>query len=63
MEKYRVIYGETIPAWEKEFTSFASAVAFAKRHEGYGDVIFSITKITPDNPGPHSVTYALGLDP
>lgn len=44
---YRVVYGETIPAWEKIFSTMRAAKAFAKKHESLGDVIFSIKKVVP----------------
>lgn len=44
---YRVVYGETMPAWEKVFHTRREAQAFAKEHEGFGDIIFSITKVVP----------------
>ena len=44
---YRVVYGETMPAWEKSFPSLRAARAFAKKHESFGDVIFSIAKVIP----------------
>lgn len=48
---YRVVYGETIPAWEKTFQTLKQAKAFAKQHESFGDVIFSIAKVVPgENP-------------
>lgn len=44
---YRVVYGETIPAWEKIFPTMRTAKAFAKEHESVGDVIFSVKKVVP----------------
>lgn len=44
---YRVVYGETMPAWEKTFPSMREANAFAKEHESFGDIIFSITRVVP----------------
>ena len=44
---YRVVYGETMPAWEQTFSTRRKAEAFAKKHEGFGDVIFSISKVVP----------------
>lgn len=41
---YRVVYGETMPAWEQTFRTLREARAFAKKHEGFGDTIFSIKK-------------------
>lgn len=47
---YRVVYGETIPAWEKTFPTLREAKAFAEEHESFGDVIFSISKVRPGQP-------------
>lgn len=55
---YRVVYGETMPAWEKIFPTMREAKAFAKEHEGFGDVIFSITRVVAGEP-PMSMTAAL----
>lgn len=46
---YRVVYGETIPAWEQVFPTLRKAKAFAKEHESFGDVIFSISKVRPSD--------------
>lgn len=40
---YRVVYGETAPVWDKDFPTLKAAMAFAKKHESFGDIIFSIT--------------------
>jgi hypothetical protein len=58
MAKYRVVYGETRPAWEKIFPTLREAKAFAKEHEGFGDRIFSIRKVVPGEP-PQSITAAI----
>ena len=52
---YRVVYGETMPAWEQTFPTMREAKAFAKEHESFGDVIFSIAKVVPGEP-PRSIT-------
>lgn len=52
---YRVVYGETMPAWEKIFLTMHEAKAFAKKHKSIGDVIFSIKKVVPGEP-PQSIT-------
>lgn len=57
-DNYRVVYGETMPAWEKSFPTKREADAFAKKHESFGDVIFSIAKIVPGEP-PQSLIKAL----
>ena len=52
---YRVVYGESRPAWERVFPTMRAAKAFAKEHESFGDVIFSIKKVVPGE-GPQSMT-------
>jgi hypothetical protein len=47
---WRVVYGETMPAWEKIFPTKREANAFAKRHEKMGDVVFSVKKVVPGEP-------------
>jgi hypothetical protein len=44
---YRVVYGESRPAWEQIFPTMSEAKEFAKKHEGFGDVIFSVKKVVP----------------
>lgn len=55
---YRVVYGETMPAWEKIFDTKREAEAFAKEHKSFGDVIFSIRKVVPGEK-PQSMTAAI----
>lgn len=55
---YRVVYGETMPAWEKTFRTKREAHAFANNHSDMGDVIFDISKVVPGEP-PKSLTAAL----
>lgn len=55
---YRVVYGETRPAWEKVFQTKREATAFAKEHESFGDVIFSVKKVVPGEP-PQSIMAAI----
>jgi hypothetical protein len=57
---YRVVYGETRPAWEQIFSTKRQAEAFAKKQRACGDVIFSIKKVDPNDPGPHSIMAAVG---
>lgn len=52
---YRVVYGETRPAWEQLFRTMREAKAFAKEHKSFGDVIFSIKKVVPGE-APQSMT-------
>jgi hypothetical protein len=42
---YRVVYGETMPAWERIFDTKREAEEFAKKYRSFGDVIFSIRKV------------------
>lgn len=42
---YRVVYGETMPAWEKVFPTRREAQAFAKEHRRLGDIVFSIKEV------------------
>lgn len=55
---YRVVYGETVPAWERTFPTKREANAFAKKHKGFGDIIFSIAKVVPGEP-PQSISSAI----
>lgn len=55
---WRVVYGETMPAWEKIFPAKKEAKAFAEKHKSFGDIIFSISKVVPGEP-PKSLTAAL----
>jgi hypothetical protein len=59
---WRVVYGETMPAWEKIFATKSEASAFAKEHEGFGDIIFSISKVVPGEP-PKSLQASLPHPP
>lgn len=56
---YRVVYGETMPAWEKIFPTLREAQAFAKEHKSFGDVIFSIARVVP---GEHPKSLAAAID-
>lgn len=42
---YRVVYGESRPAWEQIFPTMKAARAFAKEHQSFGDVIFSVKRV------------------
>lgn len=55
---YRVVYGESMPAWEKIFPTMRAANAFAKRHEGMGDIVFSVAKVILGEP-PQSIAAAI----
>lgn len=55
---YRVVYGESRPAWEKIFLTMREAKAFAKKHEGFGDIVFSIKPVVPGE-APQSMTAAI----
>lgn len=54
MSKWRVVYGETLPAWERLFETREQARAFAREHKTFGDIIFSIKKVVPGEP-PQSI--------
>lgn len=56
--KWRVVYGETRPAWEKLFPTRHEARAFAKEHRSFGDIIFSIQKAVPGE-RPQSIMAAI----
>jgi hypothetical protein len=47
---YRVVYGETMPAWEKAFSSMGEARAFAALHRTFGDIIFEVSRVYPGEP-------------
>lgn len=59
---YRVVYGETMPAWEQTFPTKRKAEEFAKKHRSFGDIIFSVRKVDPNEPGPHSLMGAIAAD-
>lgn len=46
----RVVYGETMPAWEKTFPTMREAKAFAKKHKGFGDTIYDISEVRAGDP-------------
>lgn len=52
---YRVVYGETMPAWEKILPTRHEARAFAEAHRRLGDVVFSVKKVVPGEK-PQSMT-------
>lgn len=58
---YRVVYGETVPAWEQVFPTLREAKAFAKEHRSFGDVIFSVRKVIPGE-RPQSMEAAIQAD-
>lgn len=55
---YRVVFGETIPAWERIFPTKAEADAFAIEHLSFGDIIFSVKKVVAGEP-PRSLMTAI----
>lgn len=55
---YRVVYGETRPAWERIFPTRREAREFAKHQRTVGDIIFSVKKVVPGEP-PQSITAAI----
>lgn len=58
---YRVVYGETLPAWEQTFRALEPAMVFALGQARCGDVIFSIAKVVPGEP-PRSIMAAIEAD-
>jgi hypothetical protein len=56
---YRVVYGETRPAWEQIFPTMREAKAFAKEHKSFGDVIFSVKKVVS---GEKPQSWAAAID-
>lgn len=59
---YRVVYGETMPTWEKMFLTKREAESFAKKHRSLGDVIFNIRKVDLNERGPFSIMGAIAAD-
>lgn len=55
---YRVVYGETIPAWEQIFPTQRMAEDFAEEHRKMGNLIFSIKKVVPGE-APQSLAAAI----
>ncbi len=49
-DSYRVVYGETMPSWEKIFPTMREAKAFAAEQKKFGDMIFSVKKVVPGEP-------------
>jgi len=47
---YRVVYGETMPAWEKDFPTLKEAKKFAAEHESFGDLVFSVERVRAGDP-------------
>ncbi len=61
---YRVVYGETMPAWEQIFPTEAKAQAFAKKHKAMGDIVFSVRKVVPgERPQSMTALIAAGILP
>lgn len=61
---YRVVYGETMPAWERVFPKRAEAEAFAKKQRSFGDVIYSIAKVRPgEKPQSMAALIEAGIAP
>lgn len=58
---YRVVYGESRPAWEQIFPTMREARAFARKHRGLGDVVFSVAKVIPGEP-PQSMAAAIDAE-
>lgn len=58
VRQWRVVYGETMPIWEGRFGTKREAAAFAKKHRGFGDIIFAIERVVPSE-GPRSLMAAI----
>jgi hypothetical protein len=58
MGNWRVVYGETIPAWEQTFRTREEARKFVRQHKEMGDVIFSMRKVI-EGEGPQSLAAAI----
>lgn len=56
---YRVVYGETMPAWERIFATKKEADTFARMQQSVGDVIFSVKPVKPGDDRPYSVMAAI----
>jgi hypothetical protein len=55
---YRVVYGETMPAWEKIVPTTRAADRFKRQREHVGDVVFSIARVIEGEP-PQSILAAI----
>lgn len=58
---YRVVYGESRPAWEKIFPTRREADSFAKGQKKVGDIVFSVKKVVPGE-GPQSLMGAIDAE-
>lgn len=56
--KWRVVYGESRPAWERIFDTRREARDYARGQRHVGDIIFSIKKVVPGE-GPQSIMGAI----
>jgi hypothetical protein len=57
---YRVVYGESRPAWERIFPTRREARAFAKAQKACGDIVFKIAAVVPGEEA-QSLMAAIGL--
>lgn len=55
---WRIVYGETRPAWEAVRRTKREAMAFASEHRKMGDTVFSIKRVVPGEP-PRSMMAAI----
>lgn len=55
---YRVVYGETMPSWERIFPTRRQAQAFAQNQSRCGDIVFSVEEVVPGEPS-QSLTTAI----
>lgn len=58
---YRVVYGETMPAWERIFPTRREAVAFVAKCLDMGDLVFSVAKVVEGEP-PRSLMAAIAAE-
>jgi hypothetical protein len=56
---YRVVYGETMPVWDKTFPDMREAFAFAKLRDDCGDIVFSVERVQAGE-RPKSLMAAVG---
>lgn len=49
MMKYRIVFGEEIPVWMREFKTWVEASKFIKKHLEMGDRIFEVIQLDLPN--------------
>lgn len=58
---WRVVYGETMRAWERLFLTRDEAKHFARKQRSLGDIVFSVRKVVKGEP-PQSMMAAIEAD-